>query len=246
MENLLLAEETKSVAVGALKIIAIDLVLAGDNAVVIGMAARTLSPSQRRGAIIIGAAMAVIIRVIATLFVSRLLSVPFLSLVGGILVAGIAVKLLIEDEQVADHHEIQGFWHAVKVIAVADIVMSLDNVLAVGGASGGHDGLIIFGLLLSIPLVMFCSQGISVLLDKYPRLAEVGAAILGWTGGEMVAHDLIYHESTKRGIIHIEQTGFVHTILAHIPHAAMLVVVLVLAHLILARKRRHTPTPHAE
>jgi len=175
---------------GFLSIVAIDLVLAGDNAVVIAMAAHRLEPTQRKRAIFIGAALAVILRVVTTFLVAQLLQVPFLSAVGGVLVGWIAVKLLLDEgETETADHEVKGFWHAIWIIAVADFIMSTDNIIAIGGASGGHFGLILFGLGLSIPIIMFCSNWIASLMDRYSWLAEAGAGILGWTAGLMIAHD---------------------------------------------------------
>jgi YjbE family integral membrane protein len=173
-----------------LTIVMIDLVLAGDNAVVIAMAAHRLAPSQRKKAIFVGAALAVILRVLITFVVAQLLQVPFLSAIGGALVGWIAVKLLLDEgEQEMVDREVRGFWHAIWIIAVADFIMSTDNIIAIGGASGGHFGLILFGLGLSIPIIMLCSNWIANLMDRYPWLAEVGAGILGWTAGQMIAYD---------------------------------------------------------
>ncbi len=194
---------------GSFQIILIDLALAGDTAVVIGMAAATLPPVQRRTAILLGAGMAVGMRIVATLFVTKLLGIPWLSTIGGLLVSWIAVKLVVEDEEAAGpDHQIQGFWHAVRVIAFADLVMSVDNVLAVGGASHNDWRLVVFGLILSIPLVMFCSQWIAQLLARYPRLAEVGAFVLGYTGGEMILHDLIRRHGGTHGLVSEELLGW--------------------------------------
>jgi YjbE family integral membrane protein len=174
---------------------------------VIGMAARTLRPAQRKGAIVIGALFAVALRVWATFLVAHLLRVPALSAIGGTLVCWIAMKLLLEDGEAATAHEgVQSFWHAVRLIVVADFVMSADNMLAVGGASGGSFQLVLFGLALSIPLVIFCSSGIASLLERYPRLADVGAGVLGWTGGQMILHDLI-QDGGHRGLLTAETLG---------------------------------------
>jgi YjbE family integral membrane protein len=173
-----------------LSIVMIDLVLAGDNAVVIAMAAHRLEPRQRKTAIFVGAALAVILRVLTTFLVAQLLQFPFLSAVGGLLVGWIAVKLLLDEGgKEEEGRDVKGFWHAIWIIAVADFIMSTDNIIAIGGASGGHFGLILFGLILSIPIIMFCSSWIAGLMDRYPWLAEVGAGILGWTAGQMIAHD---------------------------------------------------------
>jgi len=180
----------------------IDIVLAGDNALVIAMAARTLPPTQRRVAIITGAGLAVFIRVAVTFAVAQLLQIPFLSAIGGLLVGWIAVKLLIDQKEVEESHgqAVKGFWHAIWIIAVADFIMSTDNILAIGGASGGDFGLILFGLGLSIPIIMFCAAWIARLMDRYPWLAYVGAGILGWTAGFMIVDDkkvieLMIHDS---------------------------------------------------
>jgi YjbE family integral membrane protein len=172
------------------RIILIDIVLAGDNAVVIAMAARTLAGRQRTQAIMLGAMAAIVIRVAVTIVVSHLLRVPFLSAVGGALVLWIAAKLLVEDVEVSEAgHHAKSFWHAIWLIAVADFIMSTDNMLAVAGAAEGHDSRILFGLALSIPIIMFCSSLIARLMDRYRWLADMGAGVLGWTGGKMVVDD---------------------------------------------------------
>lgn len=173
-----------------LRIIVIDVALAGDNAVVIAMAARTLPRSQRYKAIVFGAAAAILMRVSVTVIVTFLLKIPFLSAIGGALVLWIAVKLLVEDtEAEGPERHVRGFWHAIWIIAMADFVMSTDNMLAVAGASEGTWERILFGLGLSIPIIMFCSSVIARLMDRYPILAGIGAGILGWTGGDMIVDD---------------------------------------------------------
>ncbi len=173
-----------------LKIVVIDVALAGDNAVVIAMAARTLPKSQRYKAIAFGALAAIVMRVAITIVVTYLLKIPFLSAIGGAVVLWIAAKLLVEEEEAqGPGHQVRSFWHAIWIIAVADFVMSTDNMLAVAGASGGAWERILFGLCLSIPIIMFCSGVIANLMDRYPFLALVGAGILGWTGGDMIVAD---------------------------------------------------------
>jgi YjbE family integral membrane protein len=171
-------------------IIIIDLILAGDNAVVIAMAVRSLPREQRKKGIIFGAAAAVLLRVILTFFVAQLLQVSFIKLVGGILITWIAVKLFIEgapEEKV--QREAASISQAVKIIVIADITMALDNMLAVGGASHGNLFLLLFGLGLSIPFVVFTSNLLSMLMDRYPVIIYIGAAILGKVGGEMIITD---------------------------------------------------------
>ena len=173
-----------------LRIVAIDIVLAGDNAVVIAMAVRSLPDRQRRQGIFWGALAAVGMRVAITIVAVQLLAIPYLSAVGGALVLWIAVKLLVQDPpDEAGVRSAGKFWQAIRIIMFADLVMSTDNILAVAGASGGSKELVLFGLALSIPIVMFCSALIAMLMDRYPWLAYVGAGILGWTGGEMIGHD---------------------------------------------------------
>jgi YjbE family integral membrane protein len=182
--------------VGFLSIVVIDLVLAGDNAVVIAMAVRTLPREERRIGIIFGAGAAVLLRVVLTFFAAQLLQVQFVKFVGGLLIIWIGIKLFIEgvpDEEV--HRTAKTLWQAIWVIVVADITMSTDNVLAVAGASKGNLFLLIFGLGLSIPLVVFTSNLLSMLMDKYPAVIYVGAAILGRVGGEMMITDPFIQES---------------------------------------------------
>jgi len=173
-----------------LRIVAIDIVLAGDNAVVIAMAVRSLPQRQRRQGIFWGALAAVGMRVAITIVAVQLLAIPYLSAIGGALVLWIAVKLLAQEPPDESGVRTAGnFWQAIRIIMFADLVMSTDNILAIAGASGGSKELVLFGLALSIPIVMFCSALIATLMDRYPWLAYVGAGILGWTGGEMIGHD---------------------------------------------------------
>ena len=171
-------------------IIIIDLILAGDNAVVIAMAVRSLPSAQRRKGIFYGAGAAVLLRVIATFFVAQLLQINFIKLTGGILITWIAVKLFIEGVPEDNiKKEAASLAQAIKIIVIADITMATDNMLAVGGASHGNLFLLIFGLGLSIPFVVFTSNLLSMLMDKYPIIIYIGAAILGKVGGEMILTD---------------------------------------------------------
>jgi YjbE family integral membrane protein len=171
-------------------IVLIDLILAGDNAVVIAMAVRSLPREHRRRGILLGSAAAVLLRVIATFFVAQLLRAPYVKLIGGLLIAWIAVKLFVEgtpDE--SGERAATSVWQAVRVIVIADITMALDNMLAVGGASHGNIFLLLFGLALSIPFVVFTSGLLSMLMDRYPVIIYAGAAILGKVAAEMVLTD---------------------------------------------------------
>ena len=171
-------------------IIIIDLILAGDNAVVIAMAVRSLPSAQRKKGIFYGAGAAVLLRVIATFFVAQLLQINFIKLVGGILITWIAVKLFIEGVPEDNiKKEAASLAQAIKIIVIADITMATDNMLAVGGASHGNLFLLIFGLSLSIPFVVFTSNLLSMLMDKYPLIIYIGAVILGKVGGEMIITD---------------------------------------------------------
>ncbi len=173
-----------------LSIVLIDLVLAGDNAVVIAMAVRSLPRDRRRKGILLGSAGAVMLRVVVTFFVARLLTLEYVKLAGGLVILWIAMKLFVEDEEAeATHREAGSLWHAVRLIVIADITMALDNMLAVGGASQGNFFLLLFGLALSIPFVVFASSLLSLLMDRYPVIIFIGAAILGKVGGEMIMTD---------------------------------------------------------
>lgn len=171
-------------------IVIIDLILAGDNAVVIAMAVRSLPREQRRKGIIFGSAAAVLLRVVLTFFVAQMLTMSYVKLFGGIVIIWIAVKLFVEDEEAADARtEAATLWHAIRLIVIADITMALDNMLAVGGASQGNFFLLLFGLGLSIPFIVFTSSLLSMLMDKFPVIIYIGAAILGKVGGEMIITD---------------------------------------------------------
>ena len=173
-----------------LSIVLIDLVLAGDNAVVIAMAVRSLPKAQRRTGIIFGSLAAVLLRVVLTFFVAQMLAMSYVKLIGGGVIVWIAVKLFVEDEEAAEtHREAASLWHAVRLIVIADITMALDNMLAVGAASHGNFYLLLFGLGLSIPFIVFTSSLLSALMDRFPVIIYIGAALLGKIGGEMIMTD---------------------------------------------------------
>jgi YjbE family integral membrane protein len=174
---------------GLLNIVIIDLILAGDNAVVIAMAVRSLPRRQRQWGIILGAGAAVLLRVILTFFVAQVLEIQFLKLAGGVLIVWIAVKLFVEGAPEQADQEAKSLLQAMWLIMVADITMSTDNVLAVAGASHGNLFLLFFGLALSIPFVVFTSNLLSMLMDRYPIILYIGAAVLGRVAGEMIFSD---------------------------------------------------------
>lgn len=171
-------------------IIVSDIILAGDNAVVIAMAVRSLPDRERRIGTMLGAGVAVGLRIILTFFAAQLLNLSYVKLIGGVFILWIAVKVLL-DAAPETHEERQagGLMHAIWIILVADFTMSLDNVLAVAGASHGNIWLLLFGLGLSIPLVVFASGVLSKLMDSYPIIAYLGSMVLGKVGAEMILGD---------------------------------------------------------
>ncbi len=175
-----------------LQIVVIDIVLAGDNAVVIALAVRQLEPRQRLTGIVLGSGAAVLLRVGLTAIAAQLLALNYIKIIGGAAVIWIALKLLRDNlgpKDEAHGKSATSLWSAVWLIVVADITMSIDNVLAVGAASKGSTLLLWFGLGLSIPLVVFTSKLLSTAMDRYPVIVWIGAAILGKVGGEMIVTD---------------------------------------------------------
>jgi len=175
---------------GLLAIILLDLVLAGDNAIVIAMAARNLPRHLQKKAIFWGTFGAIAVRVAMTAVVVYLLKLPGLMLAGGLLLLPIAWKLLQQDDE--EDHKINAasnFWAALRTIIVADALMGLDNVLAIAGASKGHLGLVVIGLLISVPLVVWGSTLILKLIHRFPIIIYIGAGAIAFTAGRMIAHD---------------------------------------------------------
>ncbi len=177
-----------------LKIIWIDLLLSGDNAVVIALACRSLPENQRRTGILLGAGAAVGLRIAFALVISQIMLVPFLMSAGALLLLWIAVKLLRGEENgERDIKAADRLWPAVRTIAMADAVMSLDNVIAISAASGGDYWLFVFGLLLSIPLIIAGASLISSIIERFPIFIWAGAGLLGWIAGEMLVKDPALH-----------------------------------------------------
>jgi YjbE family integral membrane protein len=172
-----------------LGIIWINVILSGDNAVVIAMACRGLPPDKRRTGMILGAGVAVALRIVFTIVIAALLSTPFLKIVGGILLLWIAVKLLTGEDEEGSVKETDRLWHAVWTVVVADAVMSLDNVLAIAAVAQDSTLLLTLGLAISIPLIVAGAALIMALLDRVPLLVWAGAALLGWVAGEMLISD---------------------------------------------------------
>lgn len=177
--------------VGLWQIILVNILLSGDNAVVIALACRNLPDRYRNPAVIAGSAGAVVVRVIFCLIISWLLVIPALKLIGGLLLLWIGVKLMApEDEDGGDGVKgASGLWGAIQTIVVADVVMSLDNVIAIVAAAKGEMALIVIGLVLSVPLIVVGSQVLMRILNRYPILVIAGAALLGWLAGEIMASD---------------------------------------------------------
>jgi YjbE family integral membrane protein len=187
-----------------LQIVWIDLLLSGDNAIVIALACRNLPPEQRRMGMLLGAGAAIGLRIVFALMITWLLGVPFLKIIGGLLLLWIGMKLAKGEDEA--HEQVEGstqMWQAVKTIAIADAVMSLDNVLAISAASHGNVWLFIFGLLLSIPLIIFGSQLITSIIEKFPVFIWLGAALLGWIAGEMIVTDPIVMNWMKANMPHL-------------------------------------------
>ncbi|CAN5318756.1 hypothetical protein BH10PSE7_BH10PSE7_21880 [soil metagenome] len=177
-----------SLAIG--EIVWINLLLSGDNAVVIALACRQLEPRQRWWGLLLGTGAAIVLRIIFAFLVTWLMAIPFLKLVGGLLLLWIAVKLLHTETE--EEHKVKGstrLLQAVGTIALADLAMSLDNVIAIAGVAHGNSALFIFGLVLSMPLIMVGATLISSLVARFPIVVWAGAALLGWIAGEMIADD---------------------------------------------------------
>jgi YjbE family integral membrane protein len=176
--------------IGLGTIIWVNIILSGDNAVVIALAARSLPPKQQKLAIFWGAAAAVVLRILLTIVAVKLLELPYLKLVGAAALLWIAVKLLVPEDDGDD--EVQSSSHligAIKTILIADLIMSTDNVIAVAAAAKGSITLLVLGLIISIPLVVYGATMLMKLMERYPVIITLGAAILGWTAGEMAVTD---------------------------------------------------------
>jgi YjbE family integral membrane protein len=220
--------------VALLSIVIIDLVLAGDNAVVIAMAVKNLHGRTRTWGIALGAGGAVLVRVICTFLVAKLLAIAFIKLIGGAVILWIAVKLLVEGGREEEHQTAGSLWQALWLIVVADMSMGIDNMLAVGAASRGNLLLLLFGLGLSIPLVVFMSSLLARLMDRYPIIIYIGAAILGKVGGEMMITDPVVHNWLQPG--KMSEYGVM---------AFFTVAVVVAGRMLLAKKRVAVEVPAA-
>ena len=233
------------VAVG--QIIIIDILLGGDNAVVIALACRRLPPALRTKGIIWGTVGAIVLRVILIFFALTLLAIPYLKIVGAVLLVWIGVKLIAPDDE--GHGEIAAsdkLWAAVKTIIIADLVMSVDNVIAIAGAAESAGGdhkmpLVVFGLLVSIPIIVWGSQLVIKLMDRFPIIITVGGMLLGWIAGAMIVSDpaLLPHIPT----LPPAKVGMLPEVVAAVRYGAGIAgAVLVLAIGLLVKQRAR---PHA-
>jgi YjbE family integral membrane protein len=182
--------------IGLMKIIWINIILSGDNAVVIALAARSLPPEQQKKAIFFGSAMAVVLRIVLTIVAVKLLEMSFLQVIGGGLLLWIGVQLLSEQEEDGEGEakEHGTLMAAIRTILIADLVMSLDNVIAVAAAAKGSMTLLILGLAISIPMVIFGSTLMIKLMERFPIIVTMGAALIGWVGGETIASDVAFKD----------------------------------------------------
>jgi YjbE family integral membrane protein len=217
--------------IGLIKIIWINIILSGDNAVVIALAARSLPPHQQRMAVLFGSGAAVVLRILLTVVAVQLLSMPYLQIVGGLLLLWIGVQLLgEEDEGEGEAKEHGSLMAAVRTILIADLVMSLDNVIAVAAAAKGSMLLLILGLAISIPMVIFGSTLMIKLMERFPIIVVLGAALIGWVGGETIASDFIFKD-------YMATNHWVHYAAA----AAGAALVVGLGKMIQARGHKHGP-----
>src|SRR5882757_8847854 len=194
------------------KIIIANIILSGDNAVVIAMACHKLSDKYRNPAMIFGSAGAIVLRIVFCAVIVYLLSVPYLKLVGGALLLWIGVKLVVEEEDEANIKAHENVWAAIWTIIVADAVMSLDNAIAIAAAAKDDFVLIVIGLAISIPIIIVGAALIAKLLDRFPWLGLVGAALIGWIAGEVIAGDGKNREVINPGTI-------AAWLDVHVPHA---------------------------
>lgn len=188
-----------------IQIIAIDIVLGGDNAVVIALACRRLPEHQRKAGVFWGVCGAILLRVVLIFFALSLLAMPYLKIVGAALLVWIGIKLLQPESE--GSHEVSAsttLIGAIKTIIVADAVMSLDNVIAIAGAAKDEIGLVIFGLLVSVPIIVWGSQFVMKLMDRYPVTIAIGAGLLGWIAGDMTVTDVVTKEwiTTNAAYLH--------------------------------------------
>jgi YjbE family integral membrane protein len=198
---------TQAFWIGLAKIIGVNVVLSGDNAVVIALAARSLPAKQQKLAIIWGAGAAVVLRIILTIFAVALLTLPWLKIVGSLLLFWIGIKLLVPEDDDANINASDHMLTAIKTILIADLVMSLDNVIGVAAAAGGSMTLLILGLAISIPLVVFGARLLVTLMERFPVIITIGAALIGMVAGEMLVTDPVVLDWMASHVAGIQMDG---------------------------------------
>ena len=225
---------------GLLLIIWVNIILSGDNAVVIALAARSLPPQQQNKAIMWGAGAAVVLRILLTIVAVKLLTLPYLKIIGGLLLFWIAIGLLVPEDGGEDVDGSDNLFQAIKTILIADLVMSVDNVIAVAGVAKGSVILLILGLTISIPLVIFGATILMKLMERFPVIITAGAGILGWVAGEMLVTDPSVVDGIKEnmGWMHL------HTPIGDISWAQIVgvVIVIVVGKWLAARKENSAET----
>ena len=217
------------------KIAIINVVLSGDNAVVIALACRSLNPKDQRKAFIIGTGGIVVLMTLLTVFAAALMTVPYIQLVGSLLLLWIGIKLLLPEDGNDELKGSSNFWEAVRTIIIADIVMSLDNVLAMAGVAKGHLGMLFVGMVITIPLVLFGSALIMKLMERFPVFITFGAGLLGWVAGEMAIADPSIKDAIDARFHYMEWVA---------PIVGAIAVVLA-GRMLAQRKAKHAQAPAA-
>jgi YjbE family integral membrane protein len=213
------------------KIAVINVVLSGDNALVIALACRSLNPRDQKNAFIVGTAGIVVLMTLLTSSAALLMTLPYIQIVGSLLLLWIGIKLLLPEDEDGSVKESSNFWEAVKTIIIADIVMSLDNVLGMAGAAKGHLGMLFVGLVITMPLILFGSALLVKLMERFPSFVVIGAGLLGYVAGDMAVGDPAVKNYIDTHAHLLEQ-------LAPIVGALLVVV----AGKLLARRKARTPT----
>lgn len=219
-----------------LNIIFIDLVLAGDNAIVIALAARNLPADKQKKAIIWGTVGAITIRILATLLVVKLLDLPWLHLAGGLLLIWIAFKLLVQEDQHDDIKAGTTLWQAIRTIIIADAAMGIDNVIAVAGAASGHMMLVVIGLIISVPVVVWGSTLFIKLVNRFNWILYIGGAVLAFTAAKMITGE-------KAKVLNLKAFFESHNTLYWVFIIVVIALVLVTGYV--GNKRKQEKQPHA-
>src|SRR3954466_11039468 len=230
---------TQAFWLGLAKIIGVNIILSGDNAVVIALAARSLPQKQQKQAIFWGAGAAIVLRIVLTLFAVALLSLPWLKLVGSVLLFWIGIKLLIPEDEDDDVAASEHLLTAIKTILIADLVMSLDNVIAVAAAAQGSVTLLVLGLAISIPLVIFGATLLVKAMERFPVIITVGAGLIGWVAGEMLATEIAFKDwLSAAGVNYAGEKPFVGGVnLEYLAGAVGVIVVVVVGKWLASRQK---------